>query len=278
MIKAISYWSMKDGLTGTHPIDNALAVAAKEGYGGLELCISHEGVLRTDMSADDCRAIRTQIDRSGLVVQTVASGMSWAFSPTSDDVSVRRKSIELHAAALERTAQLGCEAMLFVPGVVKSPISADVVRYDKAVERAREAVMQLLDTAEEVGVDLCIENVWNGLFYSPLELADFIDSFKSERLGIYFDVGNVLGYHQHPPHWIDILGPRIRRIHIKDFKQEVGNLSGFCDLLDGDVPWAETMAALRRIGYDKTVVAEMMPWDETLLARTSNAMDKILAM
>ena len=32
------------------------------------------------------------------------------------------------------------------------------------------------------------------------------------------------------------------------------------------------------IGYDKTIVAEMMPPDETLLARTSQAMDKILAM
>jgi len=67
-------------------------------------------------------------------------------------------------------------------------------------------------------------------------------------------------------------------VHIKDFKKSVGTLAGFCDLLAGDVPWKETMAALRKIGYDKTIVAEMMPPDPTLLKRTKAAMDKIVSM
>ena len=36
------------------------------------------------------------------------------------------------------------------------------------------------------------------------------------------------------------------------------------------------MTALKTIGYDSTVVAEMMPPDDTLLERTSRAMDIIL--
>jgi hexulose-6-phosphate isomerase len=161
--------------------------------------------------------------------------------------------------------------------VVKSPISADIIRYDHAVARAREAVKELLDTAEKVAVDLCVENVWNGMFYSPLEFIDFVDSFKSPRCGVYFDVGNGMGYHQHPPHWIELLGKRIRRVHLKDFKQSIGTLAGFCDLMNGDLPWNETMAALRRVGYDNTLVAEMIPWDPAVLARTSVAMDRIMS-
>jgi len=38
------------------------------------------------------------------------------------------------------------------------------------------------------------------------------------------------------------------------------------------------MKALRSVGYDKTIVAEMMPPDATLLLRTKTAMDKIKAM
>ena len=38
------------------------------------------------------------------------------------------------------------------------------------------------------------------------------------------------------------------------------------------------MPALKSIGYDKTLVAEMMPPDPTLLARTKAAMDKIVKM
>jgi L-ribulose-5-phosphate 3-epimerase len=280
VIKCISYWSMKDGLSNTHPIDDALATAKAAGFSGMELCIGPEGVLNTETSQAECEQIRSQVDQSGLVVETLASGMSWGFNPTSDDKAIREKAIALHAKALERAAWLGCKALLFVPGVVKSPLSSDLIRYDTAMERAKEAVKRLLDVAEKVGVDLCIENVWNGFLYSPLEFAEFTDSFGSKRLGIYFDVGNGLGFHQHPPHWIELLGKRIRRVHVKDFQEAFGFLGAysFCSLGAGQVPWAETMAALHGIGYESTLVAEMMPWDPSLLSRTSAAMDTILAM
>ena len=278
MIKTISYWSMPDGLANTHPIGDVLARAEAAGFAGLELAVGPQGVITPSTTEAECAAIRKAIDGSGLVVETLASGMSWGFNPTSNDPAVRAKSIELHAAALQRAAWLGCRAMLFVPGVVTSPIVPDEkVRYDHAVERAGEAVTRLLAVAERVGVDLCVENVWNGMFYSPLEYAAFIDSIGSPRVGSYFDVGNLLGYHQYPPHWIELLGKRIRRVHIKDFKTSVGTLAGFCDLLEGDVPWQETMAALRQIGYDGTVEAEMLPHRQGLLEETSAAMDAIFA-
>ena len=278
MIKSINFWAFEHGLAGTHSIADALAEAEAAGFAGVELCAGEEGTFHINMSQSECESIRNKIESSSIQVQTVASGMSWAFNPTSDDASTRRKSIEVHTAALQRTVWVGAQAMLFVPGVVKSPISPDIVRYDHCKQRAVEAIKTLLEVAENVGVDLCIENVWNGLFYSPLEFAEFVDSFGSDRLGIYFDVGNVLGYHQHPPHWIELLGHRIRRVHIKDFKQSIGSLDGFCDLLAGDVPWPQTMAALRAIGYDRTIVAEMIPWDAGVLKRTSAAMDIILNM
>ncbi len=167
-----------------------------------------------------------------------------------------------------------------VPGAVAIPWepSHKPVRYDRAMQWCTQAIMRLAETAEHVGVDLCIENVWNGMFYSPLELAQFIDSIGSSRVGVYFDVGNLMGLHQWPPHWIDILGKRIRRVHIKDFRKSVGTVAGFCELLEGDVPWKPTMAALRSIKYDKTIVAEMLPPSPGLLERTSKAMDRILAM
>jgi hexulose-6-phosphate isomerase len=281
MIKCISYWSMPDGLAGQCPIEDALARAQAAGFAGLELCVGTEGVLTPETPEAECEAIRRQIDAAGLVAQTLASGMSWAVNPTSDDAAVRDRAVELHADALRRAAWLGCEAMLFVPGVVASPIAPDEkIRYDVAVERARTAVGRLLETAEEVGVDLCIENVWNGLFYSPLELADFVDGFGSDRLGVYFDAANVLGYHQWPPHWVELLGMRIKRVHVKGYRETFGWTGeyAFCDLGEGDVPWEQTMAAIAAVGYDRTLVAEMLPYSDGLLQRTSAAMDRILAM
>jgi len=280
MIKAISYWCFKDGLAGTHPIADVLSEAKAAGFEGVELSVGLDGVLHTETTEAECAEIRKAIESSGIQVQTVAAGLTWAVNPTSNDQETREKSIKLHAAALERASWLGAKSMLMVPGVVKSPISGDIVRYDTALERCREAVTQLLETAERVDVELCLENVWNGMFYSPVEFAQFVDSFSSDKLGIYFDVGNVIGYHQYPPHWIELLGKRIKRVHIKDYNENFNWVGGysFCSLGAGQVPWAETMTALKQIGYDKTLVAEMLPWDPCVVARTSAEMDVIMAM
>ncbi len=277
MIKGISYLSFENGLANTQSIESALAQTKTYGFDALELAISTEGVLKTSTTKAECKIIRQKIDDSGIFVDSLASGMSWGISPTSEDEATRNKSISLHKDALQVASNLGCKALLFVPGVVKSPISSEIVRYDKALDRIRDAINQLLPIADDLDVDLCMENVWNGFFYSPIELRDFVDSFESNKLGVYLDVGNLIGYQQYPPHWIELLNSRIKRVQIKDFQENfdwTGSFS-FCDIGAGDVPWKETIEALKSINYQNTIIAEMLPWDETILSRTSAAMDQL---
>ena len=277
MIKGISYLSFENGLSNNESIDSALIQAQSNGFDALELSVSNEGVINTNLSENECSAIRKKIDDSGVFIDSIATGMSWGISPTSDDAEVRKNSIKLHQDAIRVASHLDCKALLFVPGVVKSPISPEIVRYDRALDRLREAINQMLPIAEELDVDLCMENVWNGFFYSPIELRDFVDSFESDKLGVYLDIGNLIGYQQYPPHWIELLNSRIKRVQIKDFQENfdwTGSFS-FCDLGAGDVPWKETVSALKSIQYKSTIIAEMLPWDETILSRTSVAMDQI---
>ena len=277
MIKGISYLSFENGLSNTESIDSALTQTKSNGFDALELSVSSEGVINTNTSKAECEIIRKKINDSGVFVDSIATGMSWGVSPTSDDESIRKQSINLHQDAIKVASYLDCKALLFVPGVVKSPISPEIVRYDRAVDRLREAINQWLPIAEDLNVDLCMENVWNGFFYSPIELRDFVDSFNSDRLGIYLDIGNLIGYQQYPPHWVELLNSRIKRVQIKDFQENfdwTGSFS-FCDIGAGDVPWSETIEALNSIQYKSTIIAEMLPWDETILSRTSVAMDQI---
>ena len=277
MIKGISYLSFENGLSNNESIESALSQTKKNGFDALELSVSSEGVINTNTSKAECEIIRKKIDDSGIFVDSIATGMSWGVSPTSNDRSIREKSIKLHQDALKVASFLDCKALLFVPGVVKSPISPDIVRYDKDLDRLRGAINQMLPIAEDLNVDLCMENVWNGFFYSPIELRDFVDSFDSDRLGVYLDIGNLIGYQQYPPHWVELLNSRIKRVQIKDFQENfdwTGSFS-FCDIGAGDVPWKETIAALNAIQYKSTIIAEMLPWDETILSRTSAAMDQL---
>jgi len=277
LIKGISYLSFENGLSNTESIDSALTQTKSNGFDALELSVSSEGVINTNTSKAECEIIRKKINDSGVFVDSIATGMSWGVSPTSDDESIRKQSISLHQDAIKVASYLECKAILFVPGVVKSPISPEIVRYDRALDRLREAINQCLPIAEDLNVDLCMENVWNGFFYSPIELRDFVDSFNSDRLGIYLDIGNLIGYQQYPPHWVELLNSRIKRVQIKDFQENfdwTGSFS-FCDIGAGDVPWNETIEALNSIQYKSTIIAEMLPWDETILSRTSVAMDQI---
>ena len=277
MIKGISYLSFENGLSNNESIESALIQTQSNGFEALELSVSNEGVINTNLSESECSAIRQKINDSGIFVDSIATGMSWGISPTSDDAGVRKNSIKLHQDAIKVASHLDCKALLFVPGVVKSPISPEIVRYDRALDRLREAINQMLPIAEDLDVDLCMENVWNGFFYSPIELRDFVDSFESNKLGVYLDIGNLIGYQQYPPHWVELLNSRIKRIQIKDFQENfdwTGSFS-FCDIGTGDVPWKETISALKSIQYKSTIIAEMLPWDETILSRTSTAMDQI---
>ena len=277
MIKGISYLSFENGLSNNESIESALSQTKMHGFEALELSVSSEGVISTNSSKAECEMMRKRIDDSGVFVDSIATGMSWGVSPTSDDESIRKKSISLHQDALKVASYLDCKALLFVPGVVKSPISPEIVRYDRALDRLREAINLMLPIAEDLNVDLCMENVWNGFFYSPIELRDFVDSFDSDRLGVYLDIGNLIGYQQHPPHWVELLNSRIKRVQIKDFQENfdwTGSFS-FCDIGAGDVPWKETIEALKTIEYKSTIIAEMLPWDETILSRTSAAMDQL---
>ena len=271
-----SYWMFEGGLEATLPVADAMTQAKDLGFDAIELCIGSQGVLTHETTEADCEQIVAQANELSIEIASVASGESWGSSPSDDDPAVRARIIEFTKKALQVTQWLGTDAYLFVPGAVNVFFLEDspVVPYDVCYERAKEAVTQLVPAAEQLGVTLGIENVWNKFLLSPLEMRDFIDGFGSKRVGAYFDAGNVLltGY---PEHWISILRERIVRVHVKDFKKSVGTAEGFVDMLEGDVDFEAVKGALAGIGYDGYVTAEMLPYQSGRPEKTAAAMKKI---
>ncbi len=271
-----SYWIFDGGLDGTLPIKSAMEQASKMGFEGIELGIASQGVLTHNTSQAECEEIVREAEKHGLEISGVASGESWTTSPTANDEDVRLKIIDFTQKALQITHWLGSDAYLFVPGAVEVFFlpDAEVIPYDVCYQRASEAISQLVPVAEKLGVAIAVENVWNKFLLSPLEMREFIDNFNTSQVGVYFDVGNVLltGY---PDQWIRILGSRIKRVHIKDFKRSVGNADGFVDLLEGDVDFEAVKQALSEINYDGYVTAEMIPFTPGRPEKTAAAMKKI---
>jgi hexulose-6-phosphate isomerase len=82
---------------------------------------------------------------------------------------------------------------------------------------------------------------------------------NSPHVGIHLDVGNIheTGFAEQ---WIEIHGPRITRIHLKDVLKKRGNFgdaSLFTNLFLGDTNWPAVRAAMAKVGYYGWLIAEM---------------------
>jgi hexulose-6-phosphate isomerase len=283
MRKGINYWSFPGGLEGKKDFAEAVREAKALGFEGIEVCLFMEGPLSIEMGDVEVAKLRKTVEGAGMQVASVTCGSLWDFPLTSSDPAKREQGKHIVARCLEVAGKLGATGILVVPGAVEIFFlpQAEIVPYQVAVERVREAVTALAPVAEKNKVAIGIENVWNKLFLSPLEARDFVDSFGSQYVGWFFDVGNIVltGF---PEQWIRILGKRIKKVHLKDYRKSVGTIDGFVDLLEGSVNWPEVMKALREVGYDDWLIAEMIPGyafaPGTRLANTSLAMDEILKM
>jgi len=263
-------------------IDECMVKAKEAGFSGIELCIEPSGDLpfnlvdqaddilgiaksagadkirpgsiRLDSSDEEIVGIKEKAESIGIQIHSVLSLLQFMFPITSDNKKVREIGIKVSERLIYIANLLGADSVLFIPGMVTASVS-----YEEAHQRSREVIKFLLKKAEQSNVILNIENVWNRFLLSPLEMREYIDWFDSEWVAVYFDVGNVLIY-GYPEQWIKILGSRIKKIHVKDFLLEVGNIHGFTHLFQGDVNWGKVIQALREIEYDGFLTVEVPPY------------------
>ena len=277
MKKGINIWSFKAGTS----VKECITLAKGAGFDGIELALNETGEISLESSKKELLDIKTYAANTGIELPSVATGLYWSYALTSENKTQRDKAKDIVKKQLETASILGADTILVIPGAVGVDFipDAEVVSYDKAYENALEALKELKTVAEGYKVSIGIENVWNKFLLSPLEMRDFIDKIDSHYVGSYFDVGNVL-YSGYPEQWIRILGNRIKKVHFKDFRRSVGTLSGFVDLLAGDVDYPEVMKAFKEIGYDGYAFGEMIPsythYTNQIIFNTSNSMDRIL--
>jgi len=261
MKKGINYWAFPPKKDGSLLTPKEAFVYAKElGYDCFELTVEGSGPFSLDTTKKEAEAIRKSADEVGISLFTVASGLAWGCSPTHPDKAVRKQATSNSKKVIELAAAVGAETILYLPGMVSACFVPEFVPqpYDRVLGWATDSLKEILPTAERYKVRIGVENVWNRFLLSPLEMKDFIDQFKSEYVGSYFDVGNVMLY-GHPEHWIEILGKRIFAVHMKDFRLNVGNLDGFVDLLSGDVNYSAVIQALKKVKYSGPCTAEIVP-------------------
>ncbi len=236
------------------------------GFDGVEMSSPN------DFSQEEVQEAR---DAVGLPIHGVVDSVHWNKTLSDPDPAVRAEGrAGLQTAILDAQAY-GASTVLLVPAVVNKQVS-----YDDAYRRSQAEIKKVLPFAEEHGIKIAIENVWNQFLLSPLEMRRYIDEFESEWIGVYFDVGNVVNYGW-PEQWIRILGERILKLDIKEYSREKRNEEGLyagfrVPIGEGDCDWPAVRQALRDIGYSGWATAEVSGGDRKRLREIARRMDKAL--
>ena len=215
------------------------------GFDGVEMMshMNHEEVLKAR-------------DEVGLEIPSVCGEKHWAKPLSSPDENVRAEGLAGLQQTLRDAKAYGAGSILLVPGTVGNGVS-----YEECWTRSITEIRKAIPLAEELGVKISIENVWNNFITKEDEAARYLDEINSPWVGWHFDCGNIIRYGD-PIAWIRKLSPRINRYHIKEFSLDRAMRTGSpgkgfdVPLLEGANNWRGIIQAIAATGYHGWAITE----------------------
>lgn len=238
------------------------------GFDGVELDCPN------DFKSEDVVAA---VEDTGLVVHGVVSVDHWKKTFSHADEAVRAEAVEALETALRCCKKYGGDSVQLVPGVCNKDAT-----YEQAWERSIVEIKKVIPLAEELEIDILVENVWNNFLTDPEEMARYIAQFDSPRIGFYFDVGNSVRYAP-PIKWIDVLSKHIRKLDIKEYDRKLGEEKGWyegfkVELQEGTCNWPAVIKKLSEKGFSGWGTAEVPGGDRQRLTDISGQMTEILVV
>lgn len=231
------------------------------------------------MGGMDREEVLAALKETGLQAASVCCHTHWVKPLSAPDEGTRKIGLDGLIQSLRDAKAYGASSVLLVPGVAR-----DGVTYQQCFDRSIVEIKKAIPVARETGVIIAIENVGNNFIMSPEQAVEYLDTMNSEWVGFHFDIGNA-GRVGPAEKWINALGKRILKIHVKDFRAKPPEAGGRSTprpkLLDGDTNWPAVMKALDEASYSGWCISEQPSEQAANLesARDLAArMDKIFAL
>ena len=244
------------------------------------------------MGAMNREEVIAAFKETGLKAASVCDHIHWVKTLSHPDEATRKLGFDGLVIALEDAKAYGASSVLLVPGVVQGgTVGRGDSTYQECWDRSIAEIKKAIPIARNLGVKIAIENVGNNFINTPEQAMQYLDAINSEWVGFHFDIGNH-GRLGPPERWVQVLGKRILKIHVKEFVASpppaadpaAKSKSGGRErpkLLEGDNNWAAIMAALDKAGYTGWGISEQ-PGNQAADVETARdlaqRMDKIFAL
>jgi len=187
-------------------------------------------------------------------------GLIYSVHAPFADINIGSPAKPMHAASMKRLKQslananaLDAKMWVFHPaqrtGIGQFYPDADY-------QTMFQSIKELYAVGEEYGVNLALENLPHKYWFLMSTPAEFMRLYKETNLpvGITLDLGHAHLEGQIKP-FIDQLADKIVHIHASN---NFGSDDEHNGVEDGTIDYQWLAEALRKIGYDKTVVVESM--------------------
>ncbi len=233
-----------------------LRLLKRSGFDGVELWLGDRPWFQMNSSDLGLRNLRSQIADAGLQVSDVANSLDWKENISARDPAKRKAAMQHIERQIEAAQIFGCDAILIVAGLVTSEEP-----YLEVYNRCLDSLHLLAPIAAKARVKIGVENCCaeQKFLLSPREFRTFLQDVANPWIGIHLDVGNIhdTGFAEQ---WIEILGPQITRVHIKDVHKHrgrCGEQSVYTDIFLGDNDWRAIREAFDKVHYDGWLIAEL---------------------
>lgn len=233
--------------------------------------LGFEGVELNSPATIDRDEARSASEKTGIKIHGIVDSVHWQTRLSDPDSAVRAKGLEALQTAIKDAAFFGADTVLLVPGKVTDP---EKENYEQVYERSQAEVRKALPLAEDSGVKIAIEVVWNDFITKPEQLVKYVDDFNNPHVGAYFDTSNMLKYGVPAATWIRQLGSRMLKFDFKGYSQT----KKWVPIGEGDEDWPEVLKALQEIGYHGWATAEVAGGGEEQLRDISERMDRVLGL
>ncbi len=236
--------------------EKGLELIRKSGFDGVELWLGEKPWFKMETTDAAVRDLERKVRDAGLAVSNVSNSLDWDENLSAREPRVRAAATRHIERQIEAAQMLDTDAILVVAGVV-----TEQAPYNDVYRRCVESLQTLGEKAAKAKVKIGCENCCSEqrFLLSPREFRQFLDDVNHPWIGIHLDVGNIhdTGF---PEQWIEMHGPRITRIHLKDVMRKrgrCGDQSVYTNLFLGDNNWPAIRAAMDKVGYNGWLVAEM---------------------
>jgi len=150
------YTANKGGGIGA---DKKAMIAKLEQYKTL----GFDGIEGGSPEINDTKALREAIDQTGVPVHGVVDGIHWNKRLSSPNPKDREIGLNALTQAIKDSHAIGGSTVLLVPGQVNG---ADE-NHDHVWNRSIVEIRKALPLASRLGIQILIENVWNGFCEKP---------------------------------------------------------------------------------------------------------------